>query len=97
MWGLGDGFTHTVAHCWLIAFHEARTRVKSPRLAFPEGLRLRSLEELGTRQVLCSAPYGHGAVREVLLLWIVASRTYEDNGGGLGRYTVAIFWSVAWP
>jgi hypothetical protein len=97
MWGLGDSFTHTVAHCWLIAFHAARTRVRSPGLAFPEGLRIRSLARLGTGQVLCRALYGHGAVREALLLWIVASRTYDANGSGLGYYAVAIFWIVARP
>ena len=79
MWGLDDSFTHTVAHCWLIAFHAARTRVKSPGLAFPEGRRIRSLEGLGTGQVLCRAPYGHGAIREALLLWIVVSRMYDAN------------------
>jgi hypothetical protein len=92
--GLGDSFTHTVAHCWLIAFHAARTRVKSPRLAFPEGLRIRSLEGLGTGQVLWRALYGHGAVREALLLSIVASRTYDANGSELGHYAVTIFWLV---
>src|SRR5688572_26156409 len=77
MWRLGDSFTHTVAHCWLIAFHAARTRVKSPGLAFSEGRRIRSLEGLGTGQVLCRAPYGHGAVREALL-WASAAPALQE-------------------